>query len=82
MQKVYAKVVSNILTIEQKETRKNVSSLDATTKDRNFLVTYDPKNSQFMNWKGPTSPKANKKAQISKSKFKAMMIVISTFMGL
>ncbi|GFX35819.1 putative mariner transposase [Trichonephila clavipes] len=77
-----------ILTFEQQATRKNVCTdiLNAIKNDRNILekiitcdeswfFTYDPEiKRQSMHWKTPTSPRA-KKARMSKSKFKAMMIV-------
>ena len=95
MQKVCAKMVPKILTFEQQATRKNVCTdiLDAIKNDPNLLekvitcdeswfFTYDPETKrQSMHWKTPTSPRA-KKARMSKSKFKAMMIVFSIFMGL
>ncbi|GFT47338.1 mariner Mos1 transposase [Trichonephila clavipes] len=88
MQKVFAKMVPKILTFEQQATRKNVCTdiLDAIKNDPNLLekvitcdeswfFTYDPETKrQSMHWKTPTSPRA-KKARMSKSKFKAMMIV-------
>ncbi|GFV15654.1 mariner Mos1 transposase [Trichonephila clavipes] len=88
MQKVCAKMVLKILTFEQQATRKNVSTdiLDVIKNDPNLLkkvitcdeswfFTYDPETKcQSMHWKTPTSPRA-KKARMSKSKFKAMMIV-------
>ncbi|GFX48184.1 mariner Mos1 transposase [Trichonephila clavipes] len=88
MQKVWAKMVPKILTFEQQATRKNVCTdiLDAIKNDPNLLekvitcdeswrFTYDPETKrQSMHWKTPTSPRA-KKARMSKSKFKAMMIV-------
>lgn len=95
MQKVCAKLVPKILTIEQKEARENVctDTLNAIENDPNFLervitcdeswfFTYDPETKrQSMHWKGPTSPRA-KKARMSKSKFKAMMIVFFDIHGI
>ncbi|GFV97154.1 protein GVQW3 [Trichonephila clavipes] len=88
MQKVCAKMVPKILTFEQQATRKKVCTdiLDAIknypnllekviTCDESWFFTYDPETKrQSMHWKTPTSPRA-KKARMSKSKFKAMMIV-------
>lgn len=95
MQKVCAKVVPKILTIEQKENRKNIctETLIAIENEPNFLervitcdeswfFTYDPETKrQSMHWKTPTSPRT-KKARMSKSKFKAMMIVFFDIHGI
>ncbi|GFV45528.1 protein GVQW3 [Trichonephila clavipes] len=96
MQKVCAKMVPKILPFEQQATRKNVCTdiLDAIKNDPNLLekvitcdeswfFTYDLKTKrQSMHLKTPTLPRA-KKARMSKSKFKAMMIgFFSIFMGL
>ncbi|GFX37903.1 protein GVQW3 [Trichonephila clavipes] len=95
MQKVCAKMVPKILTFEQQATRKNVCTdiLDAIKNDPNLLekvitcdesrfFTYDPETKrQSMHWKIPTSPRA-KKARMSKSKFKAMMIVFFDIHGI
>ncbi|GFX58090.1 putative mariner transposase [Trichonephila clavipes] len=95
MQKVCAEMVPKILTFEQQATRKNVCTdiLDAIKNDPNLLekvikcdeslfFTYDPETKrQSMHWKTPTSPRA-KKARMSKSKFKAMMIVFFDIHGI
>ncbi|GFS88083.1 protein GVQW3 [Trichonephila clavipes] len=95
MQKVCAKMVPKILTFEQQATRKNVCTdiLDAIKNDPNLLekvitcdesrfFTYDPETKrQSMHWKTPTSPRA-KKARMSESKFKAMMIVFFDIHGI
>ncbi|GFV24023.1 mariner Mos1 transposase [Trichonephila clavipes] len=95
MQKVYAKMVPKVLTFEQQATRKNVCTdiLDAIKNDPNLLekvitcdeswfFTYDPETKrQSMHWKTPTSPRA-KKARMSKSKFKAMMVVFFDIHGI
>ena len=89
MKKVYAKTVPNLLlTPEQKETRLNIcfDILENIQNDPKFLekvmtcdeswfFQYDPETKrQSMHWKSPSSPR-QKKAWMSKSKFKAMMIV-------
>ncbi|GFV00358.1 mariner Mos1 transposase [Trichonephila clavipes] len=88
-------MVPKILTFEQQATRKNVCTdiLDAIKNDPNSLekvitcdeswfFTYDPETKrQSMHWKTPTSPRA-KKARMSKSKFKAMMIVFFDIHGI
>lgn len=95
MQKVCAKMVPKILTIEQKEAREIVctDTLNAIENDPNFLervitcdeswfFTYDPETKrQSMHLKGPISQRA-KKARMSKSRFKAMMIVFFDIHGI
>ncbi|GFX69366.1 mariner Mos1 transposase [Trichonephila clavipes] len=95
MQKVCAKMVPKILTFEQQANRKNVCTdiLDVIKNDPNLLekvitcdeswfFTYDPETKrQSMHWKTPTSPRA-KKARMSKSKFKAVMIVFYDIYGI
>lgn len=80
------------LTFEQHEARKNIciktlnaiengSNLlqRATTCDESWVFTYDREiKPQSMHWKGPTSPRP-KKATMSESKLKAMML-FSIFM--
>lgn len=86
MQKVCAKMVPKILTFEQQEARKNVctDTLNAIENGSNLLeriitcklwfFTYDPETKrQSMHWK---SPPRTKRARISKSKFKAMMMIV------
>ncbi|GFV60985.1 mariner Mos1 transposase [Trichonephila clavipes] len=81
-------MVPKILTFEQQTTRKNICTdiLDdikndpqllekVITCDESSFLTYDPETKrQSMHWKTPTSPRT-KKTRMSKSKFKAMMIV-------
>lgn len=95
MQKVCAKMVPKILTFEQLEARKNVctDTLNAIENDPNLLeriitcdeswfFMYDPETKrQSMHWKSPSSPRA-KKARMSKSKFKAMLIVFFDIHGI
>ena len=90
MKKVCAKVVPKILTRppEQKEHRVNCCAdtleniendtdffQNVITCDETWIFQYDPETKrQSMHWKSPQSPR-KKKAPMSKSKFKAMMIV-------
>jgi len=88
MKKVCAKVVPKILTPEQKEYRVNCCAdtleniendpdffLNVITCDKTWIFQYDPETKRrSMHWKNPQSPR-KKKARMSKSKFKAMMIV-------
>lgn len=93
MRKVCSKMVPKILTPEQKESRMEICSdilknirkdpelLERViTCDESWFFTYDPETKrQSMHWKSPNSPR-KKKARMSKSKFKAMMIVFLTSM--
>lgn len=95
MRKVCAKMVPKLLTPDQKESRQNVSTdilnnlatdpdlLDRViTCDESWFFTYDPETKrQSMHWKSPSSPR-QKKARMSKSKFKAMMIVFFDIRGI
>jgi len=95
MKKVCSKMVPRLLTPEQKEIRMNICAdiLQNTENDPNvleniitcdetWLFQYNPESKrQSMHWKSPSSPR-QKKAQQSKSKFKAMIIVFSTSEGL
>jgi hypothetical protein len=88
MRKVYANVVPKNLTQENKDNGKNICSdvmegiteqpgvlEDVITCDETWIFQYDPDTKrQWMHWKTPTSPRM-KKARMSKSKVKAMMIV-------
>jgi len=94
MKKVCAKVVPKILTPEQKEHRVNccVDTLENIENDPDFfqnVITcdetwtfqyYPETKQQSMHWKSPQSPR-KKKALMSKSKFKAMMIVFFRYPG-
>jgi [histone H3]-lysine36 N-dimethyltransferase SETMAR len=94
MKKVCAKMVPRLLTPEQKECRMNISAdiLESIERDPNFLervVTcdetwifqYDPETKrQSMHWKSKNSPRM-KKARMSKSRFKAMLIVFFDIKG-
>ena len=94
MKKVCAKVVLKILTPEQKEHRVNccVDTLEniendpdffrnVITCDETWIFQYDPETKRrSMHWESPQSPR-KKKARISKSKFKAMMIVFFDILG-
>lgn len=95
MRKVCAKMVPKNLTEEQKQTRVDVcaDTLEAIendptllerviTCDESWFFTYDPETKrQSMHWKSSNSPRA-KKARMSKSKFKAMMIVFFDIHGI
>ena len=90
-----AKVVSKILTHEQKEHRviccadtlENIENdpdffLNVITCDETWIFQYDPETKrQSMHWKSLQSPR-KKKACMSKSKFKVMMIVFFDIWGL
>jgi hypothetical protein len=86
MTKVCAKMVPRLLTPEQKENRKQICTdiLERIQADSHFLdkvITCDETwmtKRQSMHWKTPSSPKM-KKARQSKSKFKAMLLVIVFF---
>jgi len=94
MKKVCAKVVPKILTPEQKEHRVNCCAdtleniendpdffQNVITCDETWIFQYDPETKrQSMHWKSPQSPR-KKKARMSKSKFKAMMIVFFDIRG-
>ena len=95
MRKVCAKMVPKLLTHEQKESRMNIcadilNNIDidpdfletVITCDESWFFTYDPETKrQSMLWKSPNSPRT-KKAKMSKSKFKAMMIVFFDIRGI
>ena len=56
--------------------------LNVITCDETWIFQYDPETKkQSMHWKSPQSPR-KKKARMSKSKLKAMMIVFSISGGL
>jgi [histone H3]-lysine36 N-dimethyltransferase SETMAR len=88
MRKICAKLVPKVLTEDQKATRKQISEdvLEAIETDEDFLdnvVTgdeswiyeYDPETKQQSSeWHTPQSPR-QKKARMSKSKIKSMLIV-------
>jgi hypothetical protein len=86
MTKVCAKMVPRLLTPEQKENRKRICTdiLEQIQVGSHFLdkvITCDETwmtKRQSMHWKTPSSPKM-KKARQSKSKFKAMLLVIVFF---
>jgi len=87
-EKVCAKVVPKILTSEQKEHRENccVDTFEniendpdffqnVITCDETWVFQYDPETKrQSMHWKSPQTPR-KKIARMSKSKFRAMMVV-------
>lgn len=95
MNKVCSKLVPKCLTAEQKESRKQICSdilenieNDATflerviTCDESWFFIYDPETKrQSMHWKSPNSPR-QKKARMTKSKFKAMMVVFFDIRGI
>ncbi|GFG37988.1 hypothetical protein Cfor_02871, partial [Coptotermes formosanus] len=84
-----------LLTREQKEIRTNICAdiLQNTendpnvleniiTSDESWFFQYDPESKrQSMHWKSPSSPRQNK-ARLSKSKFKALMIVFFDIRGI
>lgn len=84
MKKVCAKVVPKILIPEQKEHRVNCCAdtekdpdffQNVITCDKTWIFQYDPETKrQSLHWKSSQSPR-KKNACMSKSKFKAMMIV-------
>ena len=94
MKKVCVKVEPKIVTPEQKEHRMNCCVdtleniendpdffLNVITCDETWIFQYDPETKrQSMHWKNPQSPR-KKKARMSKSKFKAMMIVFINIRG-
>jgi len=94
MKKMCAKVVPKILTPEQKEHQVNccVDTLENIENDSDFfqnvitcdetwIFQYDPETKRHsMHWKSPQSPR-KKKARMSKSKFKAMMIFVFRYRG-
>lgn len=94
MTKVCAKMVPKNLTPEQKENRKNIcidimQQLAAdpgllekvVTCDETWIFQYDPETKrQSMHWKTQSSPRM-KKARMSKSKLKAMLIVFFDVRG-
>lgn len=94
MQKVCAKMVPKNLTQDQKDARKE-SCTDilerlnedphllerVITCDETWIFQYDPETKrQSMHWKSPSSPKI-KKAKMSKSRLKAMLIVFFDIKG-
>lgn len=95
MRKVCAKMVPKVLSDEQKERRTELccdlleridgepSFLKSViTADETWIFTYDPETKrQSMHWKTPSSPRA-KKARMSRSKFKAMLIVFFDIQGI
>jgi histone-lysine N-methyltransferase SETMAR len=95
MRKVCAKMVPKVLTEEQRERRKTLSSdllqriadepdllKSVITCDETWIFTYDPETKrQSMQWKTPSSPRP-KKARMSPSKFKAMLIVFFDIQGI
>nr|CAH7751414.1 unnamed protein product [Callosobruchus chinensis] len=94
MTKVCAKMVPKNLTPEQKENRKNIcidimQQLEAdpgllekvVTCDKTWIFQYDPETKrQSMHWKTQSSPRM-KKARMSKSKLKAMLIIFFDVRG-
>ncbi|GFU42530.1 HTH_48 domain-containing protein [Trichonephila clavipes] len=88
MSKICAMVVPKVLSDDQKQCRKDVCEHVRTyckrakfvgicfnTRDEISSFTYDPESKpQLMHWKSPGSPRP-KKARMSKSKLKAMLIV-------
>jgi len=88
MKKVYSKMVPRLLTPDKKEIRMNIYAdiLQNIENDPNLLENviacdescffqYNPESErQSIHWKSPSSPR-QKKAQQSKSKFKAMVIL-------
>ncbi|KAL4153743.1 hypothetical protein QTP88_001576 [Uroleucon formosanum] len=95
IKKVCAKMVPKNLTIDQKFNRKEICSdtlkiikddpsfiNNIITCDETWIFTYDPETKmQSMHWRTPTSPRM-KKARMSKSKFKAMLIVFFDIKGI
>lgn len=94
MRKVCAKMVPRLLSQDQKDCRVNICAdvlerieNDPTylervvTCDETWIFQYDPETKrQSLHWKSPNSPRA-KKARMSKSKFKAMVIVFFDIRG-
>jgi len=95
MIKVCAKMVPKVLSDEQKECHKELcldllqcieNELDLLnliiTFDGTWIFTYDPETKrQSMQWKSTLSPRP-KKARMSRSKFKAMLIVFFDIQGI
>ena len=95
MTKVCAKMVPKNLTCEQKMNRKDICSdimerftddpeliSKIITSDETWIFLYDPETKrQSMHWKTPTSPRV-KKARMSKSKLKVMLIVFFDINGI
>ncbi|XP_026818992.1 histone-lysine N-methyltransferase SETMAR-like [Rhopalosiphum maidis] len=95
MKKVCAKTVPKNLTIDQKFNHKEICSdtlkiikndqfflNNIITCDETWIFTYNPETKrQSMHWKTPTSPRI-KKARMSKSKFKAILIVFFEIKGI
>ena len=95
MTKVCAKMVPKNLTCEQKMNRKDICSdimerftddpeliSKIITCDETWIFQYDPETKrQSMHWKTPTSPRV-KKARMSKSKLKVMLIVFFDINGI
>lgn len=95
MTKVCAKMVPKNLTQEQKDNRMNICSdimnrlteepdllSKIITCDETWIFQYDPETKcQSMHWKTPESPRM-KKARMSKSKLKAMLIVFFDINGI
>ncbi|KAL4092164.1 hypothetical protein QTP88_026717 [Uroleucon formosanum] len=95
IKKVCAKMVPKNLMIDQKFNRKEICSdtlkiikddpsfiNNIITCDETWIFTYDPETKrQSMHWRTPTSPRM-KKARMSKSKFKAMLIVFFDIKGI
>ena len=94
MRKVCAKMVPKLLSDEQKECHKElcVDLLQRIenepnwfnsiiTCDKPWVFTYDPETKrQSMQWKSTSSPRP-KKARMSRSKFKTMLIVFFDIQG-
>ena len=94
MKKVCLRLVLRLLTPQQKGIRmyicadilQNIENdpyflENVITYDESWFFQYDPESKrQSMHWKSPTSPR-QKKAQQSKSKFKAMMTVFFDIRG-
>lgn len=94
MTKICAKMVPKNLTQEQKDHRKNICSdimdrlkeqpdllTNVVTCDETWIFQYDPETKrQSMHWKTPASPRM-KKARMSKSRVKAMLIVFFDIKG-
>jgi len=95
MRKVCAKMVPKVLSDEQKECRKELCSdllhcienepdllNSIITRDETWILMYDPETKQqSMQWKSTSSPRP-KKARMSCSKFKAMLIVFFDIQGI
>ncbi|XP_050520575.1 protein GVQW3-like [Daktulosphaira vitifoliae] len=95
MKKVCVKMILKNLTIDQKFNRKEICSdtlkiikddlsfiNNIITCDETWIFTYDPETKrQSMHWKTPSYPRM-KKARMSNSKFKAMLIVFFDIKGI